>query len=119
MKPHPQTTSKQPSTLILNGPSTLIFNKIDSNASLAEILLTTPKVETTTTKPQLAIDLGKMPILLSLVFFRTYCPIYCRDAILSTFILKMCKNSSYLLEPIIMVSRLLIILSSVTEFLQW
>ena len=63
MKPHPQTTSKQPSTLILNGPSTLIFNKFANNASLAEILSTTAKVETTTTKPQLAIDLGKMPIL--------------------------------------------------------
>ena len=67
MKPHLQTTSKQPSTVILNGPSTLIFNKFANNASLAEILPTTAKVETTTTKPQLAIDLGK--ILFTLLFY--------------------------------------------------
>ena len=67
MKPHLQTTSKQPSTVILNGPSTIIFNKFANNASLAEILPTTAKVETTTTKPQLAIDLGK--ILFTLLFY--------------------------------------------------
>ena len=60
MKPQPQTASKQPSTLIFNGPSKLIFNKFANNTSLAEILPTTAKIETTTTKPQLAIDLGKI-----------------------------------------------------------
>jgi hypothetical protein len=61
--------SKQPSTLIFNGPSKLIFNKFANNTSLAEILpTTTAKVETTTTKPQLAIDLGKI-LFFTLLFY--------------------------------------------------